>query len=406
MIALKQVIPFLKHLLSYIIFVYIIFYFKINAQTQETRTMIFDGNEREYIIYIPSSYDGSTEFPLIFNFHGGNGISSDFMNYTNDMRPLANSHDFIAVYPQAAVDPVDGSYAWLHKAPTSHDDIFFIEAIIDNLNNEFSIDNDRVYACGYSEGGIFSYELACRLNNRIAAISSVSGSMLVDSFRDSYYDLGFCSPIHPTSVLLMLGTADSNPHSTYNGFSPYYMSAEEITSYWSNYNNTENNPIINQLPNTNTTDGSSVEQRIWENGDNCSKVEELKIIGGGHDWPGVFGNMDINASSYIWDFVSQFNINGLIGCESLSTNQQNNTNLKYLVYPNPSSDFIIIKIEGLNNQDLEIELIDIKGKLIEKKIISKGQTIDYFNFKSANSGIYFVRFLGNRVRETKKIIVK
>ena len=40
-------------------------------------------------------------------------------------------------------------------------------------------------------------------------------------------------------------------HSTYSGFQPYYMSADEITTYWSNYNNTDINPIISQLPNIN-----------------------------------------------------------------------------------------------------------------------------------------------------------
>jgi polyhydroxybutyrate depolymerase len=247
------------------------------------------------------------------------------------MRSVADTAGFIAVYPQAAVDPNDGSNAWLHKAPTSHDDVFFIEAIIDTLSNDYFIDNNRVYACGYSEGGIFSYELACRLNNRIAAISSVSGSMMVDAFRDSYYNLGFCSPVHPTAILLIPGTNDMNPHSTYTGFQPYYMSADEITTYWSNYNNTDTNPIISQLPNINTSDGSTVEHRVWENGDNCLRVEELKVNGGEHDWPGTFGNMDIDATSEIWDFLSQFNINGLINCSSSFQNNLTNSSKRTLV---------------------------------------------------------------------------
>ena len=300
------------------------------SQIQQNRTMLFDGNNREYIIYVPSIYDGSEAYPLMFNFHGGGGTSNDFINI-NDMRSVADTAGFIAVYPQAAVDPNDGSNAWLHKAPTSHDDVFFIEAIIDTLSNDFFIDNDRVYACGYSEGGIFSYELACRLNNRIAAISSVSGSMLVDSFRDSYYNLGFCSPVHPTAILLIPGTNDFSPHSTYIGLQPYYMSADEITTYWSNYNNTDINPSISQLPNINTSDGSTVEHRVWENGDNCLRVEELKVNGGEHDWPGTFGNMDIDATSEIWDFASQFNINGLINCSSTFQNNLTNSSKRKLV---------------------------------------------------------------------------
>ena len=300
------------------------------SQIQQNRTMLFDGNNREYIIYVPSIYDGSEAYPLMFNFHGGGGTSNDFINI-NDMRSVADTAGFIAVYPQAAVDPNDGSNAWLHKAPTSHDDVFFIEAIIDTLSNDYFIDNNRVYACGYSEGGIFSYELACRLNNRIAAISSVSGSMLVDSFRDSYYNLGFCSPVHPTAILLIPGTNDMSPHSTYTGFQPYYMSADEITTYWSNYNNTDINPSISQLPNINTSDGSTVEHRVWENGDNCLRVEELKVNGGEHDWPGTFGNMDIDATSEIWDFASQFNINGLINCSSTFQNNLTNSSKRKLV---------------------------------------------------------------------------
>ena len=293
------------------------------AQQQINKTMIYDGNAREYIVYIPASYDGSNSYPLLFSFHGGGGTSSDFIN-TNDMRPIADTAGFIAIYPQAAIDPDDGSFSWLHKAPTTHNDIFFIEAIIDTLSTQYMIDNNRVYACGYSEGGIFSYELGCRLNNRIAAFSSVSGSMLVDAFRDSYYDLGFCSPVHPTAVLLIPGTNDMSPHSTYSGFQPYYMSAAEITTYWSNYNNTDINPIISQLPNINISDGSTVERRVWESGDNCVRVEELKVIGGDHDWPGSWGNMDISASVEVWNFVSKFDINGLIDCNTTSNQEINN----------------------------------------------------------------------------------
>ena len=300
------------------------------SQIQQNRTMFFDGNNREFIIYIPAIYDGSEAYPLMFSFHGGGGTSNDFINI-NDMRSVADTAGFIAVYPQAAVDPNDGSNAWLHKAPTSHDDVFFIEAIIDTLSNDYFIDNNRVYACGYSEGGIFSYELGCRLNDRIAAFASVSGSMMVDAFRDSYYNLGFCSPVHPTAVMLIPGTNDMSPHSTYTGFQPYYMSADEITTYWSNYNNTDTNPIISQLPNINTSDGSTVEHRVWENGDNCLRVEELKVNGGEHDWPGTFGNMDIDATSEIWDFASQFNINGLINCSSTFQNNLTNSSKRKLV---------------------------------------------------------------------------
>jgi len=298
------------------------------SQEQVDRVLLYDGQEREYILYVPSSYNATSEFPVLFSFHGGSGYAEDFI-YTNDMRPIADTANFIAVYPQGAIDPDGGTTSWIHKAPTDHDDIFFIEAIIEDLNEDYLINQSRIYACGYSEGAIFSYELGCRLNHKIAAFVAVSGSMLADYYRNDIYQWGPCAPVHPTAMMLIPGTNDDNPHSNYNGFSyydlPLYMSVDEITSYWSNYNNTDTNPILSELPNINTSDGSNVERYSWLNGDDCVAVEELKVINGGHDWPGSFGNMDINASQEIWNFVSQYDITGLMNCNINSSIEQLDT---------------------------------------------------------------------------------
>jgi polyhydroxybutyrate depolymerase len=333
--------------------------FNLFGQQQLNRTLFFDGQNRSYIIYVPASYNGSVDYPLLFSFHGGGGTSSGFI-FVNDMRPIADTANFIAVYPQAAVDPTDGSNSWLHKTPTTHNDVNFIEAIIDTLSNDYNIDNDRVYACGYSEGGIFSYELGCRLNDRIAAFSSVSGSMLVDAFRVSYYNLGNCSPIHPTAVLLIPGTIDSSPHSSYSGFQPYYMSVNDISTFWANHNNTDINPTVTTVPNSNTSDGSTIEKRIWENGDNCVAIQELKVINGGHDWPGSSGNMDINASQEIWKFVSMYDINGLINCGS--TDVTISSDIDFEIFPNPTSEFITIN--SLEKNNLSYSIFSIVGKMV------------------------------------------
>lgn len=298
------------------------------SQTTLTSTLSFDGLIREYIVYIPLSYDPTKNTPVLFNFHGGGGYASDFI-LLNDMRPIADTANFIAVYPQGAVDPEGGTTSWLHKAPTDHDDIFFVEAIIDALSLEYSIDQNRIYACGYSEGAILSYELGCRLNNKIASFAAVSGSMLADHYRNDIYGWGPCSPSHPTGMMLIPGTIDSSPHSTYEGLSyfdmPLYMSVNEITNYWSNYNNTDTNPVVTNLADSAPNDGSTVEQNLWLNGDNCVSVQELKVVNGDHEWPGSFGNMDISASEEIWNFVSQFDLQGRIDCSSLSINEENNS---------------------------------------------------------------------------------
>ena len=70
------------------------------------------------------------------------------------------------------------------------------------------------------------------------------------------------------------------------------------------------------------------------NGDGCVSVDDLKIINGGHDWPSPlssWANQDINASEEIWNFVSRFDINGLIDCNTASNNEINNLEFEILV---------------------------------------------------------------------------
>ena len=369
--------------------------FNLFGQQQLNRTLFFDGQNRSYIIYVPASYNGSVDYPLLFSFHGGGGTSSGFI-FVNDMRPIADTANFIAVYPQAAVDPTDGSNSWLHKTPTTHNDVNFIEAIIDTLSNDYNIDNDRVYACGYSEGGIFSYELGCRLNDRIAAFSSVSGSMLVDAFRVSYYNLGNCSPIHPTAVLLIPGTIDSSPHSSYSGFQPYYMSVNDISTFWANHNNTDINPTVTTVPNSNTSDGSTIEKRIWENGDNCVAIQELKVINGDHDWPGSSGNMDIDASEEIWKFVSMYDINGLINCGS--TDVTISSDIDFEIFPNPTSEFITIN--SLEKNNLSYSIFSIVGKMVMNGNINKSNP--KINISQLEPQLYILMIGGNSYKIIKE----
>ena len=56
----------------------------------------------------------------------------------------------------------------------------------------------------------------------------------------------------------------------------------------------------------------SVEHIVYAGGNNYVSTEHFKISGGGHDWPGSWGNMDIHASAEVWKFFSRYDINGLI----------------------------------------------------------------------------------------------
>ena len=369
--------------------IYLVFFFLVSSlfsQNFINQTILFDGNEREYELYIPSSYSENSLSPLMFNFHGGSDFTYDQIQQS-DMRDLADENNFILVYPQAHPDPNDGgSTNWIHKGDTDHDDIYFIDALISELSAQYQIDLERVYACGYSLGGEFVYELLCRLSNKIAAGVVVARTM-------GQYQYETCSPQHPTPIMTILGTEDFYEGIEYMG-EVIYISADETHQFWTEYNNTNYNPIEIEISDVNTNDGSTVTKRLWENGDACVSVVEYRVNGGGHEWPGYNGNMDINSDNEIWEFVSAFNVDGLISdCNLSLTNEEQNI----IISPNPTRS--IITINNLSDKSI-LNIIDLKGNIILESTIETGQS--QVNISEYSPGIYILNIGGYSTKIIKK----
>ena len=268
-------------------------------QNSNAQTLVHDDKMREYIIYVPDSYDETTAVPLMFNFHGYGGNVSEYINYA-DMRFLADSENFILVYPQGSC--LDDSPHWnagLDSPDNKSDanDFGFIEALINELSSNYTIDSERVYACGYSNGAMFAYALACYKSNMIVAIGSVSGIMLEETNNN-------CSPSHPLAVIDIHGTSDLVL--PYDGLSGAYASIETVLDYWASFNNTDTMPITNSI----NDNGTTIEHYVYADGDNGTTVEHFKVIGGEHVWFDIDYQGD-NTSRLIWDFVSKYDINEL-----------------------------------------------------------------------------------------------
>lgn len=355
------------------------------SQTFISQTIQYDGLTRGYSIYVPASYDGTTNFPLLFNLHGGGGTNSAWQASSN-MRPIADTADFILVYPQARPDPSDGnSFNWIPKVPGTFDDVPFFSSLIDTIASNYQIDQNRIYACGYSLGGDMTFELGCKLNNRIAAIAPVARTM--QSNPNS-----FCSPVHPTGVLAILGTNDWV--SPYNGIVfggiEYYISAAATHRYWATHNNCDTTATI-------STVSPSVERYTWSTSSGCAYVEELKVIGGGHDWPGSFGNMTIDANEEIWQFVSRYDINGLIGCATTSIHENNSMLENYSVYPNPVNTRLTIDL-GLAEKK-KFRLYNPIGELVLSGVLNS--QISIIDLSSLASNVYILNIENQYIRLIK-----
>lgn len=265
-------------------------YSNTNAQT-----MVHDGINREYVLYIPASYVGTSPVPLMLNFHGFGGSASKYMNEA-DMRSLAESDTFILVYPQGSC--LDGSAHW-NACPTGGDnksdtdDFGFVESMINEISSQYNVDMERIYAAGYSNGGMMAYGLANHKSDLIAAVASASGAMLDCTGPTS----------HPMPVAHFHGTSDGVL--PYNGNS-YYNSAQSTLDYWINFNNTTTTPTVSSENNG----GMTIEHFVYDQGDSSVSVEHYKYTGGGHVWFNVTFQSQ-STSELVWSFVSRYDINGL-----------------------------------------------------------------------------------------------
>jgi len=357
------------------------------------------GVQRTYILYVPATYSAANPAPLVFNFHGYTSNANAQIFY-GEFRPIADTAGFLLVVPQGTTDGNGNTYwnaGWLGNT----DDVGFAAALIDSISAAYSINQDRVYSTGMSNGGYMSYYLACNLSDRIAAIASVTGAMTKGTPTT-------CNPQHPTPIMEIHGDADATV--PYNG-NTISESVQTGLNYWVNYNNANTTPVVTTLPNTNTTDNSTVEHYVYAGGDSCVDVEHYKILSGGHTWPGAAintgsgnTNHDIEASLLIWEFFSKYDINGRINCTPTSVSSIENDDLDVNIYPNPANSFL--NIEWKKNKDIAtIRIKNILGEEVKVLNTDGGNKIRISTVQ-LSKGLYFIElFSGAEVLSTRKVVV-
>ena len=321
-----------------------------------------DGIVRTYKLYVPSIYSGNMAVPLLFNFHGYTSNANEQMIYGN-FRNIADTANFLVVHPQGTLDVNNTTHFNVGWGGSSVDDVGFTAALLDSLSAAYSIDQNRIYAVGMSNGGFMSFRLACDLSAKIAAVGSVTGSMTPST-------LGNCNASHPMPIIQIHGTTD--PTVPYNGSAGWTASITNVLNHWATFNNCSSVPTVVNVPNTNALDGSTVEKYTYENGDNCSEVVHFKVTNGQHTWPGSIINLagtnfDINASVEIWNFLSKYDIFGLITCNPAIVEEQFGVE-DFQVFPNPCNESIHVDLKIAESSIYEI--YSLYGQLLQSGSIS------------------------------------
>jgi polyhydroxybutyrate depolymerase len=174
----------------------------------------------------------------------------------------------------------------------------------------------------------------------------------------------------------------------YNGSQFAGLGVDQIIEYWRDNNGCGADPIVQDIPNTNILDLSTVQRFTWLPCDEGSELVLFRIEGGGHQWPGTnatFGglgaiNRDISATEEIWAFFSQHSC----PADLVSTGEINSPEIS--IFPNPARDFIYLK-NLPNDHSVFISIFDQAGRLV----LSSLTFASSMDVSMLDSGMYTVR---------------
>jgi polyhydroxybutyrate depolymerase len=267
------------------------------ASLNETNgKIISSGETRQYLLYVPKTYNRSMLTPLVISLHGGALWPAAEMGISR-WNEVAEEQNLIVVYPSGS----DVPRVWPMGPRSLGLDVRFISDLIDKLEAEYNIDPNRIYADGMSNGGGMAFALSCRLSDRIAAVGAVAAALVLPNC------LGDSRPV-PT--VAFHGTAD--PLVPYQGgSSPFapgtFPSIRDWTARVARRNQCKGDPSDIRIT-------ASVRRLAYTNCANNADVILYSVEGGGHTWPGgkhlpesLVGRTtrDISATRLMWAFFLQ-----------------------------------------------------------------------------------------------------
>lgn len=261
--------------------------------------IVSSGQTREYLLYVPRSYDRNKPTPLVISMHGAGGRPAH-QKETSQWNEVAESEGFIVVYPSGGTR--GGPRVWRVNGAGLERDVRFISELIDTLKASYNIDATRVYANGLSNGAGMAFVLSCTLSDRIAAVGMVAAAHLTP--------WSWCTDQRALPMIAFHGTADRV--TPYNGGTTWVApralpNVPAWTANWAERNRCAPHPIDSAV-------ATDVIRRAYTSCADGAAVVLYTVLEGGHTWPGggplpewLVGttSRSIGATTQMWAFFRE-----------------------------------------------------------------------------------------------------
>ncbi|MGQ0708653.1 MAG: extracellular catalytic domain type 1 short-chain-length polyhydroxyalkanoate depolymerase [Rhodoferax sp.] len=271
------------------------------------------GQERAYLVHVPPQYRPGTPMPVLFALHGGGGNMEIQAGAHYGLLGLADQKGFLAVFPNGYSRMPGGKLATWNAGQccgaardSGSDDVGFVRAVAQQVAARWSVDRQRFFATGMSNGAMMAYRLACELPGTFAAIAAVAGT-------DNTVQ---CQPQRPVAVLHIHARDDT--HVLFGGGAGAdafrdrdavtdFTSVDETMRRWTQHNQCSGTPVRTL----------SVPGAYCDTYQACATGAPVRLCvtdTGGHSWPGgskvrttggPAPSTAIRANEVLWDFFQQ-----------------------------------------------------------------------------------------------------
>ena len=287
---------------------------------QTDHDITHDGQARKFHFFVPPDVSDQDTYPLVILLHGHGGSSDQILGLTGVKAPykvwldVAAREKIFLLVPEGVTSP-DGKLGWHDcrgdtATNPSTDDVGLIVKLATAMAETYPIDENRMYASGTSNGGHMSLRLAIEAGETFAAIAPVVAAMPKNSK---------CSqPDTQVALMLLSGTNDAIlPYDggQMPGGRGEVLSAVDTITFWKNLNQNTSTATVENLPDINTLDASTVIRSSYFGETQIQEVVLITMDGAGHTEPsiaeqfsGVFEaivgrqNHDVEMAELVWEF--------------------------------------------------------------------------------------------------------
>lgn len=231
-----------------------------------------EGQTRRYKLFVPKSYSGDEVVPLVIDLQAS-GITPDVEVQITGMANAAEQHGFIVAAPKATYPFPRGGKTWnIPRNPDVPSDVVFIDQLVQQVEERFCLDHEKVFAVGYSGGARLASEVACRRPDLVDGIAVVGGLR--------HPEIGCRTDGPPVQVIAFHSAADPiNPYDL-SEFAPAYWGygVETALRRWVSTNGCEGESLNEAV--------ASASKHLWADCRSDSRIEFYRLEEAGHVWPG------------------------------------------------------------------------------------------------------------------------